>query len=124
MLSFLMMLFIASSTDVLANYFRISLQLMLWAMRILVIVVPIITYPITLMICKELQAAPAGGKRKRANVVMRSPEGAYSTVQAEPRPGDGHEELVAEPVPTFIDLDEDDDDGPEPTDEGVRRVDR
>ena len=122
MLSFLMMLFIASSTDVLANYFKISLNIMLWAMRILVILVPVLAYPITLRICKELQQVPEGGKRKRANVVMRSAEGAYTTVPAEQRPGDGHHELPAEPVPTFIDLDEDD--GADSTDEGVRRVDR
>ena len=122
MLSFLMMLFIASSTDVLANYFKISLNLMLWSMRILVFLIPIITYPIALLICKELQNSPEGGKRKRANVVLRSAEGAYTTVQAESRPGDGHEELAAEPVPTFIDLDEDD--GAESADGGVRRVER
>ena len=43
------------------------------------------------------------GKRKRANVVLRSDEGEYSTVVSAPRPGDGHEELEAVPVPTYID---------------------
>ena len=116
------MLFIASSTDVMANFFHISLNVVLWLMRILVILVPLITFPITMLICKELQAVPNAGKRKRANVVLRSAEGAYTTVEAEQRPGDGHHELDAEPVPTFIDLGNDSD---EPADEdGVRRVGR
>jgi ubiquinol-cytochrome c reductase cytochrome b subunit len=105
MFAFLMMLFIASATDVLANYFHISLNTVLWIMRITVILVPIITYPVTYMICKELQAVQGAGKRKRANVVFRTAEGEYIAVPADPRPGDGHHELDAEPVPTFIDLD-------------------
>jgi ubiquinol-cytochrome c reductase cytochrome b subunit len=122
MLSFLGMLFIASSTDVMANFFHVSLNVVLWLMRILVILVPLITFPVTMLICKELQAVPNAGKRKRANVVLRSAEGEYTTVEAEQRPGDGHHELDAEPVPTFIDLGNGSD---EPADEdGVRRVGR
>ncbi len=105
MLSFLFMLFVASSTDVLANYFHISLNTMLWLMRVLVIIVPLIAYPVTLVLCKELQQVDGAGKRKRPNVVIRTTEGAYETVPADLRPGDGHHELDAEPIPTFIDLD-------------------
>jgi len=125
MLAFLGMMFIASSTDVLANYFHVSLNGMLWAMRILVIAVPLLTYPITVKICKELQAVPEGGKRKRANVVTRTPEGEYLAVPAVSRPGDGHVELDAEPVPTFIEFTEDSGDETEgSSEEGVRRVSR
>ncbi|MEI8050576.1 MAG: hypothetical protein WCI12_03995, partial [Actinomycetes bacterium] len=119
------MMFIASSTDVLANYFHVSLEGMLWAMRILVIVIPLLTYPITVKICKELQAVPEGGRRKRANVVTRTTEGEYIAVPAAPRPGDGHVELDAEPIPTFIEFTEDSDDEAEgSSEEGVRRVSR
>ena len=122
MLAFLMMLFISSSTDVLAN---VSLNWVLWAMRILTILIPLITYPVTKLICLELQASGGSGKRKRANVVIRTAEGEYLAVPAEPRPGDGHEELDAEPVPTYIDLNESaDGDGSESASEGVRRVNR
>jgi hypothetical protein len=51
-------------------------------------------------------------------IIERSSTGSYSTVETEPRPGDGHEELEAIPVPTFIDM-------VPPglaTGEGVRRV--
>jgi ubiquinol-cytochrome c reductase cytochrome b subunit len=96
--------FCASSTDVLANFFSIKLNYVLWFFRFAVIVVPIITYFITYQICQEMRHAEGIGKRKRANVVLRSSEGEYSTVVTEPRPGDGHEELEAVPVPQYIDL--------------------
>ena len=114
------MLFIASSTDVLANFFHVSLNTVLWAMRILVIVVPLIVYPITVAICKELQQVDNGGKRKRANVVTRTADGAYLAVPAPERPGDGHHELDAEPVPDFIEF-EGSDEASEP---GINRVGR
>jgi ubiquinol-cytochrome c reductase cytochrome b subunit len=110
MLAFLGMLFIASSTDVLANYFHVSLNFTLWAMRVLVIVVPLIAYPVAYYLAKEMQAwGDAAGKRKRPNVVIRTTEGAYETVPADIRPGDGHHELDAEPVPTFIETGDDND---------------
>ena len=114
------MLFIASSTDVLANFFHISLNWVLWAMRVLVILVPLIVFPVTLKLCEELQKVPGGGKRKRANVVTRTAEGEYIATPAPERPGDGHHELDAEPVPDFINLDE----APEPGTPGVHQVSR
>jgi ubiquinol-cytochrome c reductase cytochrome b subunit len=118
--AFVFMLFVASSTDVLANFSHISLNVVLWAMRFLVIIVPLLTYPVTLKICRELQAVPEGGKRKRANVVSRTAEGEYIATPAEARPGDGHHELEAGPVPSFIEFEVDDD----PDEAGVRRVSR
>ena len=81
------MLFIASATDVIAKFFDISLNTVLWAMRILVIVTPIIAYPVTYKICKELQGVRRAGKRKTPNVVSRSDEGEY----------------IATPTPTYSD---------------------
>ncbi len=120
-LAFLGMLFIASSTDVLANFFHVSLNTVLWAMRVLVVVVPLIVYPLTLKICQELQAVPDAGKRKRSNVVTRTATGEYLATPAAERPGDSHEELDAEPVPDFIDFE-----GPpaDPENPGVRQVNR
>jgi ubiquinol-cytochrome c reductase cytochrome b subunit len=103
MLMLLFMVFCASSTDVLANFFHIKLNYVLWFFRFAVIVVPILTGLITYKICQEMRNAEGIGKRKRANVVLRSDEGEYSTVVSAPRPGDGHEELEAVPVPTYID---------------------
>jgi ubiquinol-cytochrome c reductase cytochrome b subunit len=104
MLALLFTLFGASSTDVLANYFHVSLNEVLWAFRILTIVLPVIVGFVTYGICREMQGAQGIGKRKRAVIVHRSAQGEYSTVRAAPRPGDGHEELDPEPVPVRIDV--------------------
>ncbi len=101
--SLLAILFIASSTDVLANFFHVSLNTVLWAMRILTILVPIVTYPVTYFLCIEMQeGGRLIGKRKTANIVHRTTEGEYIAEPAAVRPGDGHHELDALPVPSFI----------------------
>jgi len=117
----------ASATDVLANFFHVSLNAVLWSFRVLVIVVPILVGVITWKICLELQhGGPDLGKRKRAMVVTRTAAGEYRAVPSEIRPGDEHRELEPVPVPALIDLD----DGSlevtagntRPDAEGVRRV--
>jgi quinol---cytochrome-c reductase cytochrome b subunit len=97
-------LFAASSTDVLANYFHLSLNFVLWSFRILTVAVPIIVAFVTYRICLEMQGVQGVGKRKRAVIVHRSVEGAYSTVTADPRPDDLHSELHPQPVPERIDI--------------------
>jgi len=97
-------LFGASSTDVLANYFHLSLNLVLWAFRILLFVVPIVVGLVTYRICLEMQGVHGIGKRKRAQIVYRSEHGEYSTVAAAARPDDVHEELHPAPVPDRIDI--------------------
>jgi ubiquinol-cytochrome c reductase cytochrome b subunit len=102
--AFVFMLFLASSTDVLANYFRVSLNLVLWFMRIATLLVPPIVYFFTHRICLEMQGVEGIGKRKRAVVISRTASGEYTSVPSEPRPGDGHVELHPEPVPVHIEL--------------------
>ncbi len=118
MLTLLGMVFFASSTDVLANFFQLPLIWVLWFFRFAVPIAPFIAYFLTYRICNEMRAAEGVGQRKRALVVMRTEEGEYTTVPSAPRPGDGHEELEPMPVPTFIDVTP-----PElATSAGVRRV--
>ncbi len=95
--SFYFVLFGASATDVLANYLTVSLNVVLTTFRYLAVFVPLIVFPVTYRICKELQRVPAAGKRKRANVVLRSADGGYTTVRSEERPGDAVPEL--DPLP-------------------------
>ena len=118
-LTFMAMLFIASSTDVMANFFHVSLNTVLIAMRILVIVIPIISFPLTYKICKELQGFQHGGKRKTHNIVIRTAEGEYVAMPSPSYSEDTGHELDPTPVPTFIE--------PEPEEEhesGVRIVER
>jgi ubiquinol-cytochrome c reductase cytochrome b subunit len=104
MLALLFTLFAASSTDVLANYFHLSLNFVLWAFRVSTFVVPIVAAFVTYGICLEMQGVQGIGKRKRAVIVHRSTQGEYSTVAADPRPGDTHHELDPQPVPVRIDI--------------------
>jgi len=46
----------------------------------------------------------AFGKRKRAVIVHRSAQGAYSNGDSGPAPGDTHHELDPRPVPVRIDI--------------------
>jgi ubiquinol-cytochrome c reductase cytochrome b subunit len=102
--SLLFTLFAASSTDVLANFFHVSLNEVLWFFRIAVIVIPVIVGAVTYQMCLEMQGTQGFGKRKRAVVVHRSATGEYSTIRAERRPDDEHTELHPEPVPVRIDV--------------------
>jgi ubiquinol-cytochrome c reductase cytochrome b subunit len=118
-LVFISMLFIASSTDLIANFFHLSLNYVLWAMRILVIVTPLIAYPVTYKICKELQGVKGGGKRKTPNVVTRTVEGEYLATPTPSYSEDVTEELHPTPVPTYIEAEP-----IVPVESGVRTVDR
>ncbi len=95
-LSFYFVLFGASATDVLANYLDVTLNQVLTAFQVLVFVVPIITYPVALKICREFKATEGGGKTKIHNIVIRTEEGGYTAVPSEHRPGDVAPQL--EPV--------------------------
>jgi ubiquinol-cytochrome c reductase cytochrome b subunit len=118
-LALLAMLFIASSTDVIANFFHLSLNEVLWAMRFLVILSPIVAYPIAYKICKELQGIAGGGKRKTPNLVTRTQEGEYLATPTPRYAEDVPHELHPEKVPTYIEEEPD-----EPAESGVRTVDR
>jgi ubiquinol-cytochrome c reductase cytochrome b subunit len=101
-LAFYFTLFAASATDVLANYLTLSLNYVLWSFRVLVFAVPLVVGPVTYAVCKELQATPGSGKRKRANIVLRSAAGGYATVPVVVRPGD---EVLVEAPAALDDID-------------------
>ena len=128
MIALLFTLFAASSTDVMANYFHISLNAVLWFFRIAVIVIPIVSGLVAYQLCIEMQGVHGIGKRKRAVIVHRSAQGAYSTAPAAPRLDDEHVELHPEPVPDRIDIEPLSDGGrqlePESSPTGVRQVTR
>jgi ubiquinol-cytochrome c reductase cytochrome b subunit len=102
--AFYFVLFGASATDVLANYLSVSLNVVLTSFRYLIFIVPAIVYPVAYQICKELQRVPNAGQRKRANIVLRSADGGYSTVPSEPRPGDAVVRMDPLPLDEDIEL--------------------
>lgn len=99
---FLAMLFIASSTDVIANFLHVSLNTVLWAMRVLCVVTPFIVYPVTKKIAQEVGALKGGGKRKTTNVVTLTAEGEYIATPAPVYVDDAGHHLEPKPVPTFL----------------------
>ncbi len=101
-LAFYFVLFGASATDVLANYLSVSLNTVLVTFRVLVIAVPLVVFPITYKICVELQNQHRPSKTKRHNIVVRSPEGGYSTIEVKPRPGDERTHLPPIPVDAMV----------------------
>lgn len=117
--TFVFMLFVASSTDVIANFFHLSLNTVLWAMRILVFVSPFVAYPISYKICKELQGIHNAGRRKTMNVVSRSDHGEYLAVPTPAYPEDHPEKPEPIEVPAFISPVESDESA-----RGVRTVER
>jgi ubiquinol-cytochrome c reductase cytochrome b subunit len=127
-LGFYFTLFGASSTDVLANFFHVSLNSVLWFFRIATIVVPIVVGVVTWRICLEMSSVPDTWKRKRPTVILRTAEGRYESVPTEPRPGDVQPELDPTPVPVVVNYDEPQQ--PEPVGagrgngRGIRRVPR
>ena len=127
MFALLFTLFAASSTDVLANFFHVSLNQVLWFFRIATVVVPIIAGLVAYQLCREMQGVHGIGKRKRAVVVRRSAAGEYTTVPTPPRPDDERTELDPEPVPVRIDIEPLGNGGarvPESSPTGVRQVTR
>jgi ubiquinol-cytochrome c reductase cytochrome b subunit len=125
MLALMFTLLGASATDVLANFFQVSLNEVLWTFRVLVIVVPIVVGIFTWRICIEMQGGGANiGKRKRAVLMTRSATGEYRTVETAPQPDDEHVELVPIPVPVNIELEPADASGNGSDESGVRTVTR
>ncbi len=118
-LAALFMLFVASSTDVIANFFHLPLNEVLWGMRILVLISPFVAYPLTYKICKEMQGVEGGGKRKTTNVVTRTSEGEYVATATPTYVDDRHHELEPIEVPQFIAAYE-----VEVSESGVRTVER
>ncbi len=127
MFTFMFTLFAASSTDVLANFFHVSLNATLWFFRIAIFVVPAIAGFVAYQLCREMQGVHGIGRRKRPVIVRRSAEGEYSTVPSAPRADDEHVEIDPEPVPVRIDIEplgNGDGQQPEPSPTGVRQVTR
>ncbi len=98
-LTFFSVLFLASATDELANFFVISLNVVLPVLRYTLVILPFITSFVAFRICKELAQVPKAGKRKRASIIERTPSGGYALRDSEVRPGDEPDEEEPVPVP-------------------------
>ena len=84
-MAFYVVLFFASSTDVLANTFNLSLNFVLWMFRALVFVVPPVSAFVAYHVAKEARSVPLAGTPRKPMVVFRSAEGEYTTEESEAR---------------------------------------
>ena len=119
LLGFVSMLFIASATDVIANFLHISLNTVLVAMRVLVVITPFICYVVALKIAQEMSSYAEASRRKTPNLVTRTAEGEYVAVPAPAHEDDAHHEELPIAAPSFIEADDEGDSG-----DGVRTVER
>ena len=101
-LALTVVLFIASSTDVIANFLHVSLNTILVAMRVLTVIVPPIAFYVTMKICQELRDVDNASRRKTPNMVSRTAEGEYVAVPAPHHEDDAHHEESPIHVPAFI----------------------
>jgi ubiquinol-cytochrome c reductase cytochrome b subunit len=68
-IAFYASLFVAAGTDVIAVTIGASENSIIWALRLLCIVLPVVTGVVAYRLCKELAAAPSAGSRPRPSAV-------------------------------------------------------
>jgi ubiquinol-cytochrome c reductase cytochrome b subunit len=83
-LTFVLLLFFAGGDDVIAARFDLSVNNVVWAFRVLVIVVPPLVALITYRLGRELQARDRQGPEPPFVEVDRDESGGYVTVTADP----------------------------------------
>jgi ubiquinol-cytochrome c reductase cytochrome b subunit len=95
-LSFYFILLLGSSTDVLAVIFHSSFNVLIWAFRVSLLVVPPLVYYLTRRICLALQRSDSDVAHHgvETGIVSRSPSGEYTERHAAP-PTPRIPELVA-----------------------------
>jgi ubiquinol-cytochrome c reductase cytochrome b subunit len=87
MFVFYFLLFVAGGDDVLANFFNVQIQDLVWGLRIAVIVVPVLSGVVAHRICVELQRQRPRTSRPRYVIVERAEAGYYATADGLPVPG-------------------------------------
>ncbi len=93
-LMFYIVLFLASATDVLANTFETSLNLVLWTLRVLLFVLPVLSGFVTYLLVREIEHLPAVGVPKTAVEIRRTVDGKFELAGL--APGGAAEEEITE----------------------------
>ena len=81
--SFVAILFIAGSQDVIAGTLHISIGHVTSFLQISAIVAPPIVYVVTSRVCRALGGRPGAERTERAGAVEREPDGGYHGVHEE-----------------------------------------
>jgi ubiquinol-cytochrome c reductase cytochrome b subunit len=75
---FYIVLFLASATDVLANTFETSLNLVLWTLRIMLFVLPLVAGVVTYLLLREMAQIPSIGEPKIPVEIRRGIDGSFA----------------------------------------------
>ena len=106
LLTFFLVLLLGGAEDEIAVFFNTSVQAVVWTLRIASVIAPVVVALVAHRICVELKAAPSAGKRRRANVIIRTADGGYTAVPADLHPSEAEKEIeettVASPVGAAI----------------------
>jgi ubiquinol-cytochrome c reductase cytochrome b subunit len=100
--SFYFVLFVASGDDVLAKFFTMSLNQMVWAFRIALFAVPAIVFSLSYGVCKDLQKVPGREELLRPVRVDLTDSGAFVPTLDPVRGGAMKEELDPIQVPDAL----------------------
>jgi hypothetical protein len=84
--TFYFLLLVGGADDVLANFFHVSFEDIIWALRIGVIVMPFVTGLVTWKACKEMSRQPPRAKWPRHVIVERAELGYYASTGGLPVP--------------------------------------
>jgi len=93
-LMFYIVLFFASATDVLANTFDTSLNLVLWSLRISLFVLPILAGFVTYYLLREIEYVPTIGEPKIPVEVRRGLDGSFIFSEMEVPEKEEHIEVL------------------------------
>ncbi len=100
--SFYFMLFMASGDDVIAKFFTLSLNQLVWAFRISIFAVPCIVFLLVDDVCKDLQKVPGRKELLHPVRVDLTESGAFVPALDGPSSGAMKEELEPIEVPDAI----------------------
>ncbi|MHB8191007.1 MAG: cytochrome bc1 complex cytochrome b subunit [Ferrimicrobium sp.] len=95
-LTFYIVLFLASANDVLANTFQTSLNLVLWTLRIMLFVLPPVAGYVTYLLVREVESVPTIGESKGSVEISRTDEGAFEFAELSVRPPEEEVEELPE----------------------------
>lgn len=100
--SFYFMLFMASGDDVLAKFFTVSINEMVWAFRTALFVVPCVVFLLAYGVCRDLQRTPRRGELLRPMHLDLTESGAFVPALDPVADGALKEELEPLQVPDAI----------------------
>jgi ubiquinol-cytochrome c reductase cytochrome b subunit len=82
-IAFYTSLWIAGGTDVLAITIGVSENTIIWSMRILCVVLPLVSATAAYRLCRELSATPGAGRRPHPSEIIWEPGEGYVVVEEE-----------------------------------------